>query len=318
MKSYYEILEVPNHASAAEIRSAYLGLAREYHPDRVPEHLTKLRADAEAKLKLVNEAWSVLGDTGRRRKYDLQLVKPNARSAGHDQASAKAGATASPKIRIFNLLRNSTDTARWVLVVAVGMVVLLAVGEFIIARRAVTQPVDPDNGDVVSRTIEPPRDARIIHYDAPSRHVQTWRPAGGAGIDVQLVSVALATNETQVCFRVRAGQHSDLLLYEPPGGTGRTRSVRGKKVAVDRDLKELYLVDNSGTKYYSTSGLVGGQQANFNIFNFTRRINLPPREEITLVAQFPRLEGSASSIDFFSPAVSQWQPEWRWPAINLK
>jgi len=43
MKSWYEILEVPRSASTAEIRSAYLKMAREYHPDRVPEHLTKLR-----------------------------------------------------------------------------------------------------------------------------------------------------------------------------------------------------------------------------------------------------------------------------------
>ena len=43
MKSWYEILEVHELANAEQIRSAYLKMAREYHPDRVPEHLTKLR-----------------------------------------------------------------------------------------------------------------------------------------------------------------------------------------------------------------------------------------------------------------------------------
>src|SRR5207248_4243405 len=71
MKSWYEILEVPRSASTAEIRSAYLKMAREYHPDRVPEHLTKLRADAEDKFKQVQEAWTVLGNPARRRLYDL-------------------------------------------------------------------------------------------------------------------------------------------------------------------------------------------------------------------------------------------------------
>ena len=47
MKSWYEILEVHELANAEQIRSAYLKMAREYHPDRVPEHLTKLRFDAE-------------------------------------------------------------------------------------------------------------------------------------------------------------------------------------------------------------------------------------------------------------------------------
>ena len=66
MKSCYEILEVSESASAEQIRSAYLKMAREYHPDRVPEHLTKLRADAEDKFKQVQGAWAVLGDAAKR------------------------------------------------------------------------------------------------------------------------------------------------------------------------------------------------------------------------------------------------------------
>src|SRR6266851_1150420 len=74
MKSFYEILEIPQWASAAEIRSAYLKLAREYHPDRVPEHLTKLRTDAEERFKQVHEAWAILGDPFKRRQYDLRIL----------------------------------------------------------------------------------------------------------------------------------------------------------------------------------------------------------------------------------------------------
>jgi len=71
MKSCYEILEVSESASAEQIRSAYLKMACEYHPDRVPEHLTKLRADAEDKFKQVQGAWAVLGDVAKRRLYDF-------------------------------------------------------------------------------------------------------------------------------------------------------------------------------------------------------------------------------------------------------
>ena len=45
-------------------------MAREYHPDRVPEHLTKLRGDAEDKFKQVQAAWAVLSDPAKRRQYD--------------------------------------------------------------------------------------------------------------------------------------------------------------------------------------------------------------------------------------------------------
>src|SRR5437764_12185241 len=71
MKSWYDTLEISESASAEQIRSAYLKMAREYHPDRVPEHLTKLRADAEDKFKQVQAAWAVLGDPAKRRRYDL-------------------------------------------------------------------------------------------------------------------------------------------------------------------------------------------------------------------------------------------------------
>src|SRR6266480_1483003 len=80
MKSWYDVLEVHELASAEQIRSAYLKLAREYHPDRVPEHLTKLRFDAEEKFKRVQEAWTVLGDPVKRRQYDFkaQIEVPRA------------------------------------------------------------------------------------------------------------------------------------------------------------------------------------------------------------------------------------------------
>src|SRR5438552_2392034 len=88
MKSFYEILEVSPSASPAEIRTAYLNLAREYHPDRVPEHLTKLRADAEEKLKLVNHAWAVLGDPAKRRQYDVVFRENGGAYGGNRPRSA--------------------------------------------------------------------------------------------------------------------------------------------------------------------------------------------------------------------------------------
>jgi curved DNA-binding protein CbpA len=46
VKCFYDILEVSQSATSDEIRSAYLTLVREYHRDRVLEHLTKLCAHA--------------------------------------------------------------------------------------------------------------------------------------------------------------------------------------------------------------------------------------------------------------------------------
>src|SRR5436309_4226543 len=90
MKSWYQILEVSESASTEQIRSAYLKMAREYHPDRVPEHLTKLRADAENKFKQVQEAWTVLGNPARRRLYDLAGRRQDVPSAPQPSRPAQA------------------------------------------------------------------------------------------------------------------------------------------------------------------------------------------------------------------------------------
>ena len=46
----------------------------------------------------------------------------------------------------------------------------------------------------------------------------------------------------------------------------------------------------------TTTGFIGGQQFNFNLYNFTRRINFKPREEVVLLAKFPSMSTSWASI----------------------
>ncbi len=64
-KNYYDILQVPETATEAEIKQSYRKLAKESHPDRHPDDKS-----AEAKFKEIGEAYEVLKDTEKRRKYD--------------------------------------------------------------------------------------------------------------------------------------------------------------------------------------------------------------------------------------------------------
>ena len=63
-KDYYEILGVARDASASAIKSAYRKLARKYHPD------VNKSSDAQEKFKDINEAYEVLGDENKRKRYD--------------------------------------------------------------------------------------------------------------------------------------------------------------------------------------------------------------------------------------------------------
>src|SRR5262244_388433 len=86
-KDYYEILGVPRTASEAEIKKAFRKLAREYHPD-----VAKNKKQAEEKFKEVNEAYEVLGDPAKRKKYD----ELGANWRAYEQAGARPGGGFDP------------------------------------------------------------------------------------------------------------------------------------------------------------------------------------------------------------------------------
>jgi len=66
-KDYYAVLGVAKNAPQKDVKSAYRKLARKWHPDANPENTKQ----AEEKFKEISEAYEVLGDAEKRKKYDL-------------------------------------------------------------------------------------------------------------------------------------------------------------------------------------------------------------------------------------------------------
>jgi len=75
-RDYYEVLGVTRTATEVEIKKAYRKIALEYHPDRNPDN-----KEAEEKFKEAAEAYAVLSDPEKRRRYD-QFGHAGARGAG--------------------------------------------------------------------------------------------------------------------------------------------------------------------------------------------------------------------------------------------
>ncbi len=67
MSDHYAVLQVSRDAEPEVIEKAYKALSMKYHPDRAP---ASERERANRRMRRINEAYAVLGDPGRRNRYD--------------------------------------------------------------------------------------------------------------------------------------------------------------------------------------------------------------------------------------------------------
>ncbi|RNF12871.1 chaperone DnaJ protein [Trypanosoma rangeli] len=90
----YDVLGVPQDAVEGDISRVYRRLALQYHPDRNP--------NGETKFKEIANAYSVLGDSEKRRVYDATGVIPGVASEENSEATmAERSAEMKERVRMF-------------------------------------------------------------------------------------------------------------------------------------------------------------------------------------------------------------------------
>src|SRR5258706_6827578 len=78
MSDYYALLGIPPTSGAAEVRQAYLRLAKERHPDRYPDPAEKKKPETFSQD--LTTAFNTLMNVERRRQYDAERERPKPHS----------------------------------------------------------------------------------------------------------------------------------------------------------------------------------------------------------------------------------------------
>ena len=92
MNDWYNILGVERDARDAQVKAAYRKLAKKYHPDAHPGD-----KECEARFREITEAYTILSDPVKRKKYDEELSrgqKEDFQSRGRKNTKQRTGADA--------------------------------------------------------------------------------------------------------------------------------------------------------------------------------------------------------------------------------
>ncbi|MBA3533813.1 MAG: DnaJ domain-containing protein [Ardenticatenales bacterium] len=103
MIDYYEVLELLPSATAEEVRRAYRELVEIHHPDRMRGLRDEVQRRAEARLRLINEAYTILRDPVQRAHYDTAFQQQS-----HESPTAPAATPYKPGLSRAKVLQRVT------------------------------------------------------------------------------------------------------------------------------------------------------------------------------------------------------------------
>jgi molecular chaperone DnaJ len=153
-RSYYDVLGVSPRAGEDAVRKAYLDLARRFHPDRYIDAGPAERSAAERSMQEVNEAWRVIGDAGRRRRYDAELnpvATARARwEADDDRFATRPDGTMAPEIEHIDPTERVIRGLPWILLIVVLLAIFVFTAYAVTGNPATTPPGGSGGGGCVT------------------------------------------------------------------------------------------------------------------------------------------------------------------------
>jgi curved DNA-binding protein CbpA len=193
IRDYYSVLGVASDADQELIRSAYLALAKRYHPDSA----TGASPKNDEKFRSVSEAYENLRDPNRRRQYDMrqarqeqerkeararagysQPYKPSASARGSSQTksrtgknSAAEGNAARPQTRSPNSARNSLVFSGGAFVVAALVLGLIALASKNAANIALRTDAAEERDSTITAPVDRNRASASGAAEAAARKV---------------------------------------------------------------------------------------------------------------------------------------------------
>jgi hypothetical protein len=143
-RSHYDVLGVSRNAGGDAVRQAYIQRARELHPDRYIDAGPAQRSAAERSMQEVNEAWRVLGDPGRRRRYDEELdpvTTARARwSVDDERFATRPDGTMPEMIESVEPTERVIRGLPWIILVVVLFAIFVFTSYAVTGNPATTQP----------------------------------------------------------------------------------------------------------------------------------------------------------------------------------
>lgn len=191
-KNYYAILEVNRKSSDQDIKLNFRRLAKEYHPDKNKE------AGAEEKFKDINEAYAILMDAEKRRKYDRQVAKYGYGFANLEEGLSNVKFT--PGTNVFNDLLN----------------------QILGFKRETTTSDNPDDIDSVERKQKPIKGTDII------THLDVTLEEGFFGAEKKIAIKAYKTGMKTFSVKVPVGiKNGDKIRLAALGNPGKNGGKNG-------------------------------------------------------------------------------------------